>query len=319
MSNNKKKNRKNNTPDKDRAAKQNKNTKADSLKTQKPGEETKTSAEDDSVKDEFVAPDEEEILEIKEARIKDFDKKEEVELKSRDWPDTPWFNFLRKLEFFWEYYKWFVIIPVIVITIIVIFVTTYIDENSEKSLEVSIMNTSNVFDAIAAIEKDYPAETGIEADKYPIRVEYNFSYPNNIEMAAKVDDSSMASMTKFNTMVMAGRVDVVFTSPWVADIYSESDATKDLREIFDEEFLKEHESRIYRYIADDYNEIPVGFYVDDCEFLGEFTDDIPPVMASFDSATHPDAVKPFMEWVLSKCTEGSDYVKKQTPDESASE
>ncbi|MBO4346304.1 MAG: hypothetical protein J5840_01550, partial [Lachnospiraceae bacterium] len=102
MSNNKKKNKKNNGTVKKRTVKQNKDIKAESFK-----EENKVSA-----KSEFVAPDEEEILEIKEARIKDFDKKEEVELKSRDWPDTPWFNFLRKLEFFWEYYKWFVIIPV---------------------------------------------------------------------------------------------------------------------------------------------------------------------------------------------------------------
>ena len=76
---------------------------------------------------------------------------------------------------------------------------------------------------------------------------------------------------------------------------------------------------MYWYVANDKTETPVGFFVDDCSFLGDFTDNEPPVIASFNSGTHPDATKSFIDWVLSKCSEGKNYVKKETPDEGASE
>ena len=57
---------------------------------------------------------EEDILAIKEARIRK-DNEEEVEEEKKEHPDTPFWRFMKKLDFFWEYYKWFVIIPTLII------------------------------------------------------------------------------------------------------------------------------------------------------------------------------------------------------------
>ncbi len=57
---------------------------------------------------------EEEILAIKEARIRR-DDEEEAEEEKKEHPDTPFWRFMKKLDYFWEYYKWFVIIPTLII------------------------------------------------------------------------------------------------------------------------------------------------------------------------------------------------------------
>lgn len=241
---------------------------------------------------------EEEILKIKGIRAGIVE--EEVE-EGPVVPDTPIGKIFKKIDHFWEYYKWFAIIPTVIIIIVVIFVTTYIEENREITLDVSVMNATSILDTIAAVEQDYPAEYGIDTKQYPIRIEYNLQFPNTEADAASIDDSIVASIQKFNSMVLAGRVDVLFTNTWVVDGFSETEATTDLRELFDEAYLEEYSDRIYWYERYDGSKIPVAFYVDDTDFLGKLADGEPAVITTFDTAKHKEESVRFIKWVINNC------------------
>lgn len=244
--------------------------------------------------------DQEDILEIKSIRAGIVREEEEEKPKK---PDTIFTKVFKKVDHFWEYYKWLVIIPVIIIVIAVVFITTYIEENREVTLDVSIINATSILDTLAAIEDEYPAEYGINTKEKPIRLEYNLQFPSENENAATMDDSVVASMQKFNAMVLAGKVDVAITNTWVIDAYSENDATLDLREIFDEEFLEENADRIYWYEKYDGTVKPVAIYVNETEFLGEFAEGAPIVVTTFNTSVHKDETVRFIKWLVSKCEE----------------
>ena len=107
-------------------------------------------------------------------------------------------------------------------------------------------------------------------------------------------------MQKFNASVIAGRVDIALTESWVVNDYSVTNATLDLREIFDEDFLKDHEDKVY-YARDASGEkIPVAFYIDAKIVKDAYPDDAEPLVVSFDSAKHKEEARRFMEWLLSE-------------------
>lgn len=252
-------------------------------------------------KEKYANLDEAQILEIKEAHlVKPSNDEEEKKVEK---PDT----FLRRvgksLGFFWDYYKWFVIIPAIVIIMGSIFLTEWINEKKEKTLEVAVVNTYDITDLMNAIEVRYPNERGLDVSEKRISVEYNLQYPKSSINETTIDDIAVASMQKFTAMITAGRVDAAILSTWALDAYAETEAAMDLREVFDGEFLEANKDRIYYYTMSNGTTYPVGLYVGDCNFLGEFDSGEPPVIATFDSAPHPEQALDFIGWVLENCDE----------------
>ncbi len=234
-----------------------------------------------------------ELIKAKEERVYGKDREEEPE------EEIGPMTFRKKLEFFWEYYKWFVIIPSIIIVIVVVMIVSYLDESRERALELSIMNAVNLPELMYVVEHDYTAYTGGEVSAKDIRIESDLQYPNT-ETGEIFGDKYVISMQKFNSMVLASRVDVAVTNTWVANAYSVTDAILDLREIFDEEFLNEHSDIIYYSRDSKGEEIPVGFYVGSELFMEAYEEDTPPIVISFDSSKHPEEAVRFMEWIISE-------------------
>ena len=110
-------------------------------------------------------------------------------------------------------------------------------------------------------------------------------------------------------------------------VYMQIPLYEDLRTYFDEAFLKEYEEYIYYVIKEEveaeanrkvYEEdtgtlaetseevnweeigekIPVAFYVEDCEALGEFYLEAKPVMAFTKNGTRTEESIAFAKWIL---------------------
>lgn len=239
---------------------------------------------------------EEEILAIKEARIRR-DDEEEAEEEKKEHPDTPFWRFMKKLDYFWEYYKWFVIIPTLIIVAGGLTVASCVRDSRPRYLELAIMNEESRLEMISAIENDFITDTARTYTAKDLRIEYAMQYPDMKSFDGAIGDVTFASMQKFNTMVITGNVDVAITNTWVADAYTEQRTTTDLREMFDEEYLKQHEDDIY-YSKDEAGEtIPVGFYIRSRIFTDSYDENYPPVVISFNSAPHSEEKSVFMRWL----------------------
>ena len=242
--------------------------------------------------------DAEKLLLAKEERFLD---KEEEEEEPEEEEETTLGNVKKSIGFFIDYYKWFVIIPAIIIVITIIMITSYLSESRERALELSIVNAKfEIPDLMYAVENDFIDYTGENITGKDIRIVYDLQYPDTSGGDQVFSQSENVSMQKFNASVIAGRVDIALTESWVVNDYSVTNATLDLREIFDEDFLKDHEDKVY-YARDSSGEkIPVAFYIDAKIVKDAYPDDAEPLVVSFDSAKHKEEARRFMEWLLSE-------------------
>lgn len=242
----------------------------------------------------------EEILKMKEERLQKGEASEEPEIQKEDTRIT---KIIKSIGYFWDYYKWFVIIPTVIILIVVVFIDNYRKENRDFALRIAISNATNVYDTLNTIDEEYPEYRGIDVTETPIRIDYEFEYPKDRMVATNMSQSQVMNMQKFNAMVVGGKSDVVISNTWLLDDYSVNKNMLDVYEIFDEDFIKEYEDRIYWYIGEGGEKTAVGFYVGDCEFLDEFANGEPAVIAIFANGEHPEEAAEFVKWMLSKCTD----------------
>ena len=257
----------------------------------------KEPAANDEKTDEFEGlTDAEKLLLAKEERFLNHEDEEEVEEEE---DDSAWGNFKKKIGFFVDYYKWFVIIPAIIIVIAIVMITSYISESRERALELSIVNAKyEIPDLMYAVEHDFIDYTGEDITGNDIRIVYDLQYPDTSTGQESFTQAENVSMQKFNASVITGRVDAALTEFWVVNDYSVTDATLDLRELFDEDFLKDHEDRVY-YARDSSGEkIPVAFYIDAKVVKDAYPDDAKPLVVSFDTSEHKEEAARFMRWLL---------------------
>ena len=264
-----------------------------------PNIEEKITEVEEQKADEYEGlTDAEKLLLAKEERFLD---KEEEEEEPEEEDDSALGNVKKSIGFFIDYYKWFVIIPAIIIVITIIMITSYLSESRERALELSIVNAKfEIPDLMYAVENDFIDYTGENITGKDIRIVYDLQYPDTSGGNQVFSQSENVSMQKFNASVIAGRVDIALTESWVVNDYSVTNATLDLREIFDEDFLKDHEDKVY-YARDSSGEkIPVAFYIDAKIVKDAYPDDAEPLVVSFDSAKHKEEARRFMEWLLSE-------------------
>ena len=132
----------------------------------------------------------------------------------------------KKTEHFWEYYKWYAIIPFAIVAIVVSMVSSYFMESRPISLGIVMMNTSDVASAVNEIEVTYAMERELEL---PVKVNIDFVHPKDMKQAALETDDTIASIQKYQTMVRNGYVDVTFTTDWVVKEYMQIPLYEDLR------------------------------------------------------------------------------------------
>lgn len=231
----------------------------------------------------------------------------------------------KKIDHFWEYYKWFAIVPAAVIGITVSFVYTYRVENQPIALGIGLVNTSEVGDAILAFQVDYVEDRNLEL---PVKVEYDFTHPEGMMAGTLQTNDMVASLHRYQGCATSGKVDVSFVTDWVVDEYMEIPLYADLRDLFDEKFLAEHEDKIYYVIQEEIEarieirkkasdgevvdmeahesidweaigeKIPVGFYVGECEFLGEFSQGEEPIMVYSKVTQREEECVAFTKWIF---------------------
>ncbi len=206
-------------------------------------------------------------------------------------------KYLAKLEFFWDYYKWFVIIPVLVVIIVLSFVFSYLYEQRDLSLNIALMNTSDVNEAIYAFKNDYATYRNIDTNELPIEVNYNFLHPKVMDEAAAADTTTVASIQKYQAMLLNSKLDVTITTSWVVEAYGEADAWCDLREVMDASFLEAEKDNIFYCKNSKGVEIPMGIRVDDCALLGEFYEEGTPIVTVSAYSVRKEEAAHFIEWL----------------------
>ena len=160
----------------------------------------------------------------------------------------------RSLAYFWDYYKWYVIIPVVSIAIIISLIVTFVEENKKKYLSVAMVNVTKECDDLF---KEYENSIGES-----ITLVYDYRHLKNSDDLYSYNDDINASVQKLQANITSGRVDVICTNSRAIEEYSVNSCFIDLRTILDQEYLNQYEDLIYYY-----NDIPVGIDVSESEIM----------------------------------------------------
>lgn len=151
----------------------------------------------------------------------------------------------RSLAYFWDYYKWHVIITVLVVWAIIAFAVSFYNEHKEVYLSVCLVNVTT---ECGDILKDYEVNVSDT-----ISVSYDYRHPKVSDPYFVSDDGINASVQKLQTVIASGKADVICTNTRAIDEYSVNDAFINLHEVCSEEFIEEYSDYIY-YV----NDIPIG-------------------------------------------------------------
>lgn len=135
---------------------------------------------------------------------------------------------------FWTYYKWWVIIPVIVIACVISLVSSYLKANKKTYLNVIMVNAR--YDGGPVVFDAYAKSIGQE-----ITVDSTYHAPTN-EDSTETNTDMIASMQKLVAQITGGVVDIVVTNARSIKEYGEN-GVRDLRTVLSPEQITKLEQQ----------------------------------------------------------------------------
>ena len=160
---------------------------------------------------------------------------------------------------FWTYYKWFAIIPAIVLGMLIYSICAYRQETKTYDLKIAMINAHKngilLFDAYS------------ESIGHEVVVDTNYFYPTN-EESIYIDTDMASSLQKLSSEFQSGLIDMMVTNSRCIKEYT-TYAFRDLREILDADQLAQLEAqeRVYYLESEEGESIPVGILVSGLDFF----------------------------------------------------
>lgn len=225
-------------------------------------------------------------------------KKREEPLEIKESEPVREMSFSEKAEYFWDYYKWAVIIPVIVIAIIVAFISSYINENKEPAIHISLMNGKMNEASDVTLGDDYASARNIDTEKTPVSVESNLYQPEIMDAEAAANESAVASIQKYDAMLKYGRTDVTITTSWVVEEYEAADAFVDLKEILPVTLYNDVEEYLFYAPNSKGEKIPVGITLEHIPEVKRFYPEETPIITISAFTDRVDNAIDFIRWLV---------------------
>ncbi len=142
-----------------------------------------------------------------------------------------------RLSYFWTYYKWFVIVGLLVIIMIVSTVKSYLDKK-DYALYGVVLN-GLCFTEEAPLAKDFMEYAEIDTKKYDVSFNSSLSMTN-------APNQNNANASQFIMVYVAAKdLDVAAMDPHYFSNYAYNDTYMDLRELLDKDMLQKVSDKLY--------------------------------------------------------------------------
>lgn len=225
--------------------------------------------------------------------------KQEIKAEKNKFKSLP---FKQKLTYIKDYYTIHIIAVIIGIIIVIACYHTYQSNNYNTVLYAVLVNNSQV---IWVNEEDsytyrmgHPFEEylGIDGQKDRVIVDNNYilNYSKDSELSVYSSESLVA-------MFYNAKLDIHIGDKYSIEYFSKDQDSffYDLRDIFDEEFLKKHEDKIVTCSYPDGAVIPVAFDISDTRLVKEAELTVSPALiAVFSNTKHLDTAKEYIRFIL---------------------
>lgn len=179
-----------------------------------------------------------------------------------------------KIEYIWDYYKWFIIGGIAIIVLGNVFVRDILDNMRPTYLTVQFINSYFINDPSNTVKDDYISQYGIDLEKYHLNIEADVTLSTE-----SFDTMMMANQQKLIASYSAKELDVVIGPVDILEGPANCDCYGDLSQILPTDLIEELKDREYEFYyfdpsadeIDDYGEVVppyfAGVYLDNCSYL----------------------------------------------------
>lgn len=229
-------------------------------------------------------------------------------------------NFIQKLSYFWYYYKWYVIITIAVILLLVSFIHSLVSQKEDAFYGVFLNSWAQ--EGSDAYLQGFADKLGVDTDKYDVMVDSSLYMSTT-----SIDQTTVATSQKIMVYTAASELDVMVTDIDTIAQYANNETFSDLRELLspeqiaayepyfyyidqkpsaeEEEIFEPDEANVIHYPdptkpEEMDNPVPVGIYVDSCKnFIDSYAflkDSV--VLGVIVNTERPDAALAFIDYVF---------------------
>jgi hypothetical protein len=201
-----------------------------------------------------------------------------------------------KVQYIWDYYKWRIIIPIILIIVVVYLIHNYISYK-EPTLNVTMINSTadDIYDT--SMFDGFLDEYGYDAVRNPVSLNAIYQFPDD----GSYDYTSAQALRALNIVIYAGGQDLFFGTGSVYTDFSDDGVLCDLSEILSDELMAEYsDDFIYSTAGDTVDAYPCAVELKDNKWLSESGCYDSCYLGVFASADHPEAAAEFMDYVMTQ-------------------
>ena len=181
----------------------------------------------------------------------------------------------KKVEYIWDYYKWWFIIGMIAVVLLSIFIRDYRENSKPEYLYAEMLNTYLGYDKTNTLYDDFVNEAGIDLSKERLTIgtETTLSEEN-------FDTTMMAFQQRLVANYAAGEIDVVIGPRKIIEGPANWDDFARFEDIIPKDLMDELADRDYElyyfdpaadeiedYEGEDLTPYCAGVYLDNCSYL----------------------------------------------------
>ena len=205
-------------------------------------------------------------------------------------------TFRQKVEHFWEYEKWKVIIPIVLLIVMNSFIQTYKSERQPLTLDIAMVNAVMESADDVDFHNGFIEEYDIDVEKAPIKIETGMVHPKVMDEKAATDELTVASIQKYQAMLTSGKIDITVSNEWAVEEYGKTDSYENLQELLPEDVYHRIEGKLFYHTNEVGEKVPIGIIVDEIESINQFYNDTPIVTVSKHSTRKEQSVL-FIKWL----------------------
>lgn len=150
-----------------------------------------------------------------------------------------------RMRWLWDYYKWYVIIPVAVLAAGVYTYFCFIREVGPTYLRTTMINAVMTDETEVTFDDAFMDAVKPEESEGKFLIDTGLVHPKVIDDTNSGDTVVVASVQKYNALIINGETDVTISSDWVIQQFAPSGCYYDLKTVLPDELYKKIEDRIY--------------------------------------------------------------------------
>lgn len=235
-------------------------------------------------------------LELESEEKKRMDEMEK-EMQKKEEEKKP-LNFLQRTKWLWDYYKWYVIIPLAVICVFIYGWFCFIKETGPVYLRATMINAVMSDESEVTFDDAFMDYVKPDESLGSFALDTGLVHPKVIDDTNSGDTVLVASVQKYNALLTNGDTDITISSDWVIEQFAPSGSYYSLKDVLPDALYKKLEERIY-FCQGPSGEIPVGIRLYGVDEIMKFYEGQEiPVIAISSRTKHLEHVLLFLDWLV---------------------